>query len=245
MTEVIEQSPAPAATDLTTAVQRVLAGSSEPLTLSKIRSRLPSAYRSLDLKELAEVLQRQVAANVLYQYPKYRSPQDRFWDRGMAVHVACLIRAALEEGPLPWSALRRKLPAYAQGAAQAVLDEQIAQGLLHRHPRGGSRGAERLAVRPPDPKDYLREELPALFTRLSALGFTRPQLRAAALELLHEEEWDVAPPAPPAEAPAAPPLAGPHQPDVLQPAAAPSPLPLSPEGMGEGGPDPLTDNPRS
>ncbi len=225
MTEVSDPTPAvppaeapAAAPDLTTAAQRVLAASDEPMTVSKIRARLPGALRNVDLKELSEALERQVAANVLYKYPKYRSQQDRYWDRGMNTHVAQLMRSALEEGPLPWSELRRKLPAYAHGPAQEVLNEQVGQGLLHRHPRAGSRGAERFGVRPPDPKDYLRQELPDLFSRLASLGFTRPQIRAAALELLHEEEWDVEP-APQPEASAEQsqtPHAGPHTPAVAQ-----------------------------
>jgi len=199
MTEVIDHTPPPPsaespAPDLATAVQRVLAASDEPLTVSKLRARLPGALRQTDLKELTEALDRQVAANVLYKYPKYRSQQDRYWDRGMSTHVAQLLRVSLEGGPLPWSELRRKLPAYAQPQAQQVLEEQIGQGLLHRHPRAGSRGGERFGVRPPDPRDYLRLELPELFARLASLGFGRPQIRQAALELLHEEEWDVEPP---------------------------------------------------
>jgi hypothetical protein len=203
MTEVIDQtppatppaeSPAPAVADLATAAQHVLATSDEPQTVSKIRSRLPGALRTIDVKELTEALDRQVAAGALYKYPKYRSQQDRYWDRGMTTHVAHLLRVVLEGGPLPWSELRRKLPAYAQPQAQQVLEEQIGQGLLHRHPRAGSRGGERFGLRPADPRDYLRLELPDLFTRLAGLGFGRPQIRAAALELLHEEEWDVEPP---------------------------------------------------
>ncbi len=136
----------------------------------------------------------------MYKYPKYRSQQDRYWDRGMVIHIAMLLRVTLEEGPLAWSELRRKLPAYAQGQAQEVLDQQLGQGLLHRHPRTSSRSGERFGVRPPDPRDYLRQALPELFATLTKLGFTRPNIRAAALELLHEEEWDTEPPpeAPPA-----------------------------------------------
>jgi hypothetical protein len=206
MTELIDQTPPPPSTesppDLATAAQRALAASDEPLTVSKLRARLPGALRHADLKELTEALDRQVAANVLYKYPKYRSQQDRYWDRGMNTHIAQLLRGALEGGPLPWSELRRKLPAYAQPQAQQVLDEQIAQGLLYRHPRLSSRGGERFGARPADPRDYLRQELPDLFTRLASLGFGRPQIRQAALELLHEEEWDVEPPPQPAESPA-------------------------------------------
>ena len=82
-----ESREAQVGTDLTAAVQRVLAASDQPLTLSKIRSALSGNYRRIGLEELADVLRRQVAANVLYQYPKYRSAQDRFWDRPMRVHI--------------------------------------------------------------------------------------------------------------------------------------------------------------
>src|SRR5262249_2883168 len=96
MTEVIDQtppaeSPAPPATGLATAAQHVLATGDEPQTVSKIRSRLPGALRSIDLKELTEALDRQVTAGTLYKYPKYRSQQDRYWDRGMTTHVAHLL----------------------------------------------------------------------------------------------------------------------------------------------------------
>ena len=110
MTPTIEQTPAAPQTDLdlVAAVHRVLAASAEPLTLSKIRSHLPTALRGIELEQLAEALARQVAANALYQYPKYRSQQDRFWDRAMPAHAAALLRQGLQDGPLAWSELRRK-----------------------------------------------------------------------------------------------------------------------------------------
>jgi hypothetical protein len=191
MSQVIEQESrdAPAGTDLTAAVQRVLAASEEPLTLSKIRVALPGSHRRIGLEELADALRRQVAANVLHQFPKYRSAQDRFWDRPMQVHVANLLRSVLEEGPLAWPQLRRKLPDYAVAQAEVVLQEQVAQGRLHRHPPAGSRSGERYGVTPPDAREYMRRELPALVHRLEQLGFTEPQLREAAMAVLQEEEW--------------------------------------------------------
>jgi hypothetical protein len=188
MAEVMDPTPTGAPTeaaDLGEAVPRVLAASEEPMTLPRIQSQLPAALRRSNVEEY---LRRQVTANVLYQYPRYRSQQDRFWDRPMTVHVTNLLREALREGPLGWSDLRRKLPAYAQPHAEAVLQELLPQGSVHRHPRTG-RGGERFGLTAPDPRDYLRPELTDVFRRLAQLGFTHARLREAALELLHEEEW--------------------------------------------------------
>jgi hypothetical protein len=172
--------------DLGAAIQQVLRESPEPLTLSKVRAQLPARHRTGNVEEY---LRRQVAANVLYQYPRYRSQQDRFWDRPMPVHVSALVRETLKNGPLGWSELRRKLPAYAQGQAEAAVQELVAQCQVHVHPRSAGRGGERFGLQPPDAKDYLRPELQALFQRLAPLGFNLDQMRSAALELLHEEEW--------------------------------------------------------
>jgi hypothetical protein len=173
-------------TDMVEAVRTVLEGSPEPLTLSKIRAALPPRLRSGGLEDL---LRRQVAANVFVQYPKYRSPQDRFWDRPMPLHLEFLLRSALQEKPLPWSEIRRKLPDYAKTLAEQVLEEQVARGLLYRHPPLSSRTGPRFGLAPADPRDYLRPELTQAFARLETLGFTSPQLREAAFDLLREEEW--------------------------------------------------------
>lgn len=220
MTEVLGPTPAmmPEAGDLMTEVRRVLEVSPEPLTLSKIRSHLPTTSRSVSLDDLAESLQRLVDANVFYKYSKYRSQQPRYWDRPMSVHVEQLLREALTEGPLAWSQLRRKLPNYVlrdegKPVAELVLKDLVEQGKLFKHPVPGSRSGERYAVTPPDPKEPLRQELPELFTKLERdYGFSRAQLRGAALELLHEEEWASGEP----EVPASP------QPAAVEPAPEPA-----------------------
>jgi hypothetical protein len=187
MTQTLENNPAEVVidSDIVAAVQRVLEGSAEPLTVSKIRTQLPPRFRTDNLED---ILRRQAAANVLHQYPKYRSQQDRFWDRPMSVHIAALLRESLQDGALAWSELRRKLPAYAQGQAESILRDEVSGGRLHRHPRTG-RGAERFGLQPPDARDYLREKLVELFRQMEQLGFTQAQLREGALELLHDEEW--------------------------------------------------------
>jgi hypothetical protein len=186
--QVLAPTPAEApasADDLVSALQKVLQSSPEPLTVPKIRSLLPAALRALNVEDS---LLRQVAANVLYQYPKYRSQHDRFWDRPMPVHVAWLLKEALAERPLNLAELRRKLPVYAKAHIERVLEEQVLQKQLFRHPNTG-RGGERFGLRPADPKDYLPAELAVVFSKLEQLGFTAAQIRAGALELLHNEEW--------------------------------------------------------
>jgi hypothetical protein len=222
MSEVIEQESreTTTATDLTAAVRRVLADSDEPLTVSKIRAALPGGNRRIDLEQLTDLLRRQVAANALYQYPKYRSAQDRFWDRPMPVHTANLLREALSEGPLAWPQLRRKLPEYAVTHAETALQEQIAQGRLFRHPPAGSRGGERYGVTPPDAREYLRRDLPALFSKLQQLGFSEPQLREAAMAVLQEEEWG--------RLEAGTPATQPQEPALSEPAPSPDSTAPSP-----------------
>jgi hypothetical protein len=239
MTQLIGPQPTatPPETDLVAEVQRVLGASPEPLTLPKIRSALRPPFRSASPEELTECLRRQVAANVVIVYPRYRSQQDRYWDRPMNVHIAGLMRKVLEAGPLPWSEVRRKLPGYAlgqPGQAEAVLQEQLAQGMLYRHPRTGGRGKDRFGAEPPDPKEYLRAELAGLFRRLEQLGFSQTQLRSGALELLQEEEWGPAPAAARPEEPSA--EARPAAGQAALPAlAAPAPAGEPAAVPGEGG----------
>lgn len=184
-------TPTTAATaDLAAAIQKVLQDSTEPLTVPKIRAQVPATLRAHDIEE---VLRRQASAGVLHVYPKYRSQHERYWDRPMPVHVAALIREVLEAGPLPAAELRRKLPAYAQAQAEQVLQEDLGNGRLYRHPRLTGRGSERVGLTTPDPRGYLQPELAALLGRLEPLGFSRARLRQAALELLHDEEWAPAP----------------------------------------------------
>src|SRR2546425_227239 len=152
--------------DLPTAIQRILAASPEPLTVPKIRAQLPSALRTSSPEEFGEFLKRQAAANVIVQYPKYRSQQDRYWDRPLPVHIAALVHQALQEQALGFSELRRRVPTYAVTQLKPVLMEQVNQGKLPRPPRPGKRGGDLFGTRPADPKDYLRSELAVLFLNL-------------------------------------------------------------------------------
>ena len=223
MTEQLMEQPSAEPTtqtdDVVAAIQQVLRQSEEPLTLSKLKAQLPPRLRNLNIED---VLQRQTAASVLFQYPKYRSPQDRFWDRPMAVHVAALIRVALQEGPLGWSELRRKLPVYAQTPAESVLLQLVEEKQIYRHPRSG-RGGDRFGLQPADPKTYLRDELSDVFNRLKELGFTEAAIRASALELLHDDEWaPTPPPAPSAMPPQAEPPSAATASEALQTEEQPS-----------------------
>lgn len=226
MVETHSQEPT-VATDLADAIRQVLARSDEPLTPAKIKTALPSPFRSATAEELTDCLNRQVAAQVLTQYPKYRSPHDRYWDRPMPTHVAFLLRQAVQDGPLALFEIRRKLPAYATAQVEPVLQDQLDKGAIHRQPPLGKRGSERFGAAPPDPKAYLRPELTVLFQKLEAIGFSAEQVRAGALELLHEEEWAERPSAP--AAPATEERTWASHP----PATAPAPHPVGQPAAGE------------
>jgi hypothetical protein len=207
-------------TDLVAAVKRILDGSSEPLTLAKIRSALPANLRSVNLETLKDTLDRQVTANVLYRFPKYRSQQDRYWDKPMEVHVAHLLRSAADQRPMAWPDLRRKLPDYARTHAESLLEQEVARGTLYRHPPLTKRTGPRYGTSRPDPKEFLNSELSEVFNRLERLGFSESEIRAGALELLHEEEW--APTRRPPEAP----LAGTSEPSLAATGEGPRESPL-------------------
>src|SRR5262249_22975861 len=150
---------APNEVDLAAAVQRILAASAEPLTPSKIRAQLPANLRGLGAEQLTDVLRRRVDANVLYEYSPYRSQQRPHWDRPPAVPLVALLAAALEEARLTWPQLRRKLRDYARPGAEEALKGQVEQGLLHEHPRAGSRAGTRYGLEAPNPREPLRQEL--------------------------------------------------------------------------------------
>lgn len=177
------------ATDVVEAIREVLRASDQPLTPTRIRAALPLSLRGLSLDAVRGALRRQVEAQVLILYPKYRSDQDRYWDRPLRQHVEQLLRRILRDGPMTRTDLRRRLPAYARILADNVLEAWVAKGRVYEHPCASRRAAPRLALYPADPRPHLRLELDALFGRLEHLGFTRPQLRDATLTLLQDEDW--------------------------------------------------------
>ncbi|HWY86112.1 MAG TPA: hypothetical protein VNX28_05280 [Gemmataceae bacterium] len=176
-------------TDLLGRIRIILHNSEEPLTLAKIRAALPVPFRSLPLEDLAHVLERHVAANVLVKYPRHRSLRERYWDRPMRVHLEQLLRRALGQGPLTWTKIRKRLPVYAKRLAESVLEELLAKGKLFRHPPASCRMGPRYGLEPPDPRPYLQTEFAALMNRCEQIGLARPLVRAALLDLLRAEEW--------------------------------------------------------
>lgn len=176
-------------TDLVDAIRAILVSSVEPLTVKKIRARLSAPFDGIRSQELTEVLKRQVAAHVFVICPKYRSAQDRYWDRSLRAHAKVLLRAALADGPMPWAELRRKFPKYLRHLAESVLNEELARGAIHRHPPASPRMGFRCALEPADVLGYAARELEGALARLIEQGFARSHARAAFMQLLQESEW--------------------------------------------------------
>jgi hypothetical protein len=179
--------------DLVGAIHEILKQSSEPLTVSKIRARLRGSFRTARPEDLTEVLQRQVAAQVLVMCPKYRSGQDRYWDRPLREHAKVVLRRSLEEGTMPWAELRKKFPKYMRHLAESVLNEELARRAIFRHPPAAPRMGFRYALEPPDVRPHAAKELEAALRRLEARGFTRGDAREAFMQLLQDQEWAEAP----------------------------------------------------
>jgi hypothetical protein len=193
MRDAKSQPSTAGALDLVNEIRRVLRESDEPLTAAKVHQRLPVPLRRITVEALVEVLQRQAAANVLVMCPKYRSGQDRYWDRPLREHVHEMLHAILTAGPLPWAEMRRRLPRYARYLAESVLNEQLAHGRLHRHPPRTSRAAPRYGLEPADVRAYLQPALADVFARLEPLGFTPGELRRGLRQLLGEGGWSAEP----------------------------------------------------
>lgn len=175
--------------DLVDAVRELLRHSAEPMTVRRIRERLPGELRSMRQEELTEAIERQVAAQVLFICPKYRSSQDRYWDRSVRDHARSVLQTALADGPMSWTDLRKKVPKYARHLADSVLNEELARGTIFRHPPTSTRMGLRYALSPPELRAYAAKELGEMLTRLEQCGFARVELREAIMQLLHEDEW--------------------------------------------------------
>jgi hypothetical protein len=121
--------------------------------------------------------------------PKYRSGQDRYWDRSLREHARMLMRGALKDGPLSWADLRKRCPKYLRHLTESVLNEELARGAIHRHPPISPRAGFRFALQPVDVRSYAARELEGALARLAERGIALSDAREALMQLLHEAEW--------------------------------------------------------
>lgn len=203
-----------------------------PVTLSddEVRSRLLDLVRNQDapatvatiLKgqdkalgrpraELVGKLETLHGSGAIHRYGTAKTP--KYHHEAPSAIVGRSIVVAAGAGPMSWADLKKRPVLKADARLvparelDAIRDELVQAGKIHRWPRPTPKGIERFATSPPDPTEYLgpllsqfREQLKALAERLNSRRATADRLeRAAGRVLLRlgeaalEFEGDLAP----------------------------------------------------
>jgi hypothetical protein len=151
----------------------VLARAGGPLAALALRRALPAGMRP-PVKGVLAHLHALAAAGRIHPWPGKT-------ERYAAVDARALAREqvqqALAAGPLTEVEVKRRVPKAVQPLVKDALAGLVAEGVVQHHPKLGARMP--CGLGPPDPLDYLRPEIEAVFKRLVKRGFKEAALRAA------------------------------------------------------------------
>ena len=182
--------------DIATAILSLLAASSDPLPMSKLKAGLRKRH-DLPAEELGALVASHVVLGTVFRYAPLRGEGFRYWDRDRGHYLDTLIERELREAALPIHTLRGRVVRRLGDASETELRERIEGllrvGRLHELPRVAGNRAARLSAKPPDPKDYLSGLIERLVhaieeesLRLAAFGVPCAATFAAARTLLEE-----------------------------------------------------------
>jgi hypothetical protein len=163
----------PDSNDLDVMLETALARAGTPLTAAAVRKALPAGQKP-SLREVLSRLSALVDGGRLHAWPGKGA---KFSSVAAPRYASDRILAALAQGPLTEAEIKRRVPAAAKPLVKAALADLVDARRVWRHPKRASKS--RCALTPPDPLDYLPDEIEAVFKKLAKLGFSQDALRAA------------------------------------------------------------------
>lgn len=161
-----QEQTAPADQELVEAIRLALQRSEEPLRVNQLRKLLTGPFRRSE-EELARVVQQQVQAGRLFEFPRYgTSPKPRYWAYDARQYARRLLLRAARRSTLTYNDLKKKLASPLRGfpdsETKGLLEEMVARRELWQHPPRRRGAATRYSVEPPRPADYLKDVLDRL-----------------------------------------------------------------------------------
>jgi hypothetical protein len=143
-------------------VLAALALQQQPVSISRLRSSLPSPFRG---KPASFKTRLENLAGISF-FPTGKPTQPLVWDRSPAVFVETVILAALSKKPLTISEIetktRAKLKHLSPADRRRVFDSLLSTQRIFRWPKKPGTKSEKFGISPPDPRDYLASALKAL-----------------------------------------------------------------------------------
>lgn len=159
--------------DLDAMLETALARVGEPLSAATVRKALPAGPKP-SVREVLLRLTALVDGGRVHAWP---GKSAKFSSVAAPRYASDQVLAALAQGPLTEAEIKRRVPAAAKPFVKTALADLVDARRVWRHPKRASK--IRCALTPPDPLDYLPEEIDAVFKKLAKLGFSQEALRAA------------------------------------------------------------------
>lgn len=146
--------------------------------------------------ELAGLLQTLHASGAIHRYGTAKTPK-YYQEPPEAIVGRSIVAAASGVGPMSWAELKKRpvlkpdVKLVSASALNAIRDDLVRAGRIHRWPKLGTKGVERFSTAPPDPSEYLgplldrfREQLKALAETFGSDRVTVDRLERAAGRVL-------------------------------------------------------------
>lgn len=180
-------------------VLAALALQPQPVSISRLRSSLPSPFRGkpASFKNRLESL---AGSRSIWFFPTGKPTQPLAWDRSPAVFAETVILAALSKKPLTTGEIetktRAKLKHLSPADRRHIFDTLLSAQRIFRWPKKPGTKSEKFGIAPPDPREYLASALKALGKAVAKVadafaevGIPPSKTHAATLAAIQSERW--------------------------------------------------------